>query len=392
MKELMALLAGLTSPVQDSLPNKPLYVDLKYKDISELHQVVDMGYDVAGVNHEGKTITVVMRGSGLRNSANLNVTAIRNVMVPDAQYKKPADIELALKNAERDYPNLAYVESIGKSVEGRDIWAINLTAKFVNNGDQKESILFDSMHHAREVMTPEVALDIIDYLTKEYATNTRVQNWLNNYSIWVVPMVNPDGNQKMWDEDSMWRKNNRDGHGVDVNRNYPHEWNSCNGSSGSKSSPTYRGESPGSEPETQAITALAKQIKPKFNISYHSFSEIVIYPFGCNPKAVPDKHKEIYLGTGREMAKLLKKDSGSGTYKAGTSYELLYNVDGGSVDWMYAEELIMSYVIEVNSTMQGFQPSYAKWRDKTVLGQRPGWQYLLDQMDKPGIRDSEERL
>ncbi len=389
MKELMALLAGLTSPVQDSLPNKPLYVDLAYKDISELHQIVDKGYDVAGVNHEGKTITIVMRGSGLRNAAGMNVKAVRNVMVPDAKYKKPADIEQSLKNAERDYPNLAYVESIGKSIEGRDIWAINLSAKFVNSGSPKPAILFDAMHHAREVMTPEIALDIVDYLTKEYATNSKVQEWLNNYQVWVVPMVNPDGNQKMWDEDSMWRKNNRDGHGVDINRNYPYDFDTCNGSSGSKSSQTYRGESAGSEPETQALMSLAKKVKPKFNVSYHSFSEIVIYPFGCNPKTIPDKDKDKYIGTGKELAKKLKRDSGSGTYRPGTSYELLYNVDGGSVDWMYVEEKIMSYVIEVNSSSQGFQPSYDRWRDKTVAGQRPGWQFLLGEMSKPGIRDDE---
>src|SRR5262245_46005040 len=109
MKELMALLAGLSSPVQDNLPNKALYVDLGFKNIAALHQIVEQGYDVAGVNHEKKIITVVLRGSGLRNTGNMDVRSVRNINAPDAKFKKPADIEVALKNTERDYPNLAYV-------------------------------------------------------------------------------------------------------------------------------------------------------------------------------------------------------------------------------------------------------------------------------------------
>jgi carboxypeptidase T len=309
------------------------------------------------------------------------------VRTPDAEYKKPDDIERSLKATESNFPDLASVRSIGKSNDGRDIWAIQLTARLVDPGHPKPTILFDAMHHAREVMTPEVALDIVNELTTKYATDPDVQKWMNEYSIWVVPMVNPDGNNKVWEEDSMWRKNTRDGHGVDINRNYPAEWNTCGGSSGNKNSDIYRGASAGSEPETQALMALAKEVHPIFNVSYHSFSEIVIYPFGCNPKTIDEKHRKTYEGVGKDLAKKLLRDSGSGSYRAGTSYQLLYNVDGGSVDWMYTDDLIMSYVVEVNSTSQGFQPSYAKWRDRTIEGQRPGWKFLLDRMSGPGIRN-----
>ncbi len=387
MKELLALLAGLSSPVQDSLPNRALYVDVNFKDIAELHRLADDNNDVAGIDYENKVITLVVRGSGLRNTHGMNVAGVRNVRTPDAEYKKPTDVEKMLKDIERDYPGLAQVRSIGKSIEGRDIWAIHLTNREVSSGSEKPTVMFDAMHHAREVMTPEVALDIATYLTSNFAADAKVQKWLNDYSVWVIPMVNPDGNNKVWSEDSMWRKNARDGHGVDINRNYEATWNECGGSSGSKNSQTYRGASAGSEPETQAMEQFTREIKPKFNISYHSFSEIVIYPMGCSPKLVEEQDRKIYEGTGKALAGKLKRDSGSGSYKAGTSYDLLYNVDGGSIDWMYTQEKVMSYVIEVNSTSQGFQPSFSKWRDKTVTGQRAGWMYILDQMSEPGIRD-----
>ena len=73
-------------------------------------------------------------------------------------------------------------------------------------------------------------------------------------------------------------------------------------------------------------------------------------------------------------------------YTPGTPWEILYSVDGGDIDWMYAEYQVIPYVLELNSSKEGFQPSYAKWRDKTVLKNRPAWQYLLDRLDQSGVR------
>jgi hypothetical protein len=73
-------------------------------------------------------------------------------------------------------------------------------------------------------------------------------------------------------------------------------------------------------------------------------------------------------------------------YTPGTPWEILYGVDGGDVDWMYADEQVIPYVIELNSTREGFQPSYSAWRDKTVERNRPAWMHLLDRLGQSGIR------
>ena len=79
-------------------------------------------------------------------------------------------------------------------------------------------------------------------------------------------MLNVDGNNIVWTTDNMWRKNARgqgnNVYGVDLNRNYSYAWNSCNGSSGSTSSETYRGASAASEPETQALMKLGLMTVP----------------------------------------------------------------------------------------------------------------------------------
>lgn len=384
MRAFYALILGILLAAASPRAPKEFYIDTPYHGPEDIKKMVDQGFDLVGIDQDKKIATYFLGESELKRLGDLRISAKRPVLAPDLGFKKPLDIEQILAATQTKYPNLAQVEVIGKSVEGRNIYAIHLSNHSL--GGKKPTVLFDAMHHAREIMTPEVALDIVSYLTENYATDAKVKKWMDTYSIWVVPMVNPDGNHKVWTAQSMWRKNNQGGYGVDINRNYPYAWNSCGGSSGSKGSETYHGPKAGSEPETNALMDLAKKIRPVFNISYHSTSEIVIYPYGCNPKHIPAPDRAIYEGVGKELASKLVRDSGAGSYQAGTSYELLYNVDGGSIDWMYEQDKIMAFVIEINSSSQGFQPSYKKWRDITVQRQRAGWMYILDRMEGPGIK------
>jgi carboxypeptidase T len=232
-------------------------------------------------------------------------------------------------------------------------------------------------------MTTEVAMDLIDQLMSGYALNAKVQKWVKNTEIWVVPMVNPDGNNKVWTSNNLWRKNAHGGYGVDINRNYPYAWASCEGSSSSTYADDYHGESAASEPETKAMMGLVAKILPAMSISYHSYSELVIYPFGCDGQRTPDHETVEKIGS--ELAKTMKKDSGNGTYDPGTAWELLYAVDGGDIDWYYNEHHVLPFVIEVNSGTQGFQPPYS-WRQKTVEKVRASWGYMLDRAQQSGIK------
>ena len=121
---------------------------------------------------------------------------------------------------------------------------------------------------------------------------------------------------------------------------------------------------------------LVKDIRPVFDISYHSYSELVIYPLGCDGKRV--QNTDVVESIGKQMGSFLK-------YTAGTAWETLYSVDGGDIDWMYNEYQVIPYVIEVNSSRDGFQPDYSK-RQPTVELNRKAWQLLLDRLDGAGIR------
>ena len=337
--------------------------------------------DVAGIDIKNKSADVIINEAELKRLEDLgfDVTVTMSKSLargPDSQYKTPAKIETLLNDFHTRYPDLTILKEAGKSLQGRSIWAIKITGNARKNQSPKPVVLFNGMHHAREVMGPEIALDIIETLLTGYGKDPKITHWVDANEIWVMPMFNVDGNNLVWTQDSMWRKNARGNYGVDINRNYPYAWGSCNGSSGSKNAQDYRGPSAASEPETQVMMNLVKDIRPVFDISYHSYSKLVIYPLGCNGQRT--QNSDVVEGIGKQMGSALG-------YTAGTAWETLYSVDGGDTDWMYNEYQVIPYVIEVNGSSEGFQPPFSK-RQPTVELNRKAWQLLLERLDGSGIR------
>ena len=192
-------------------------------------------FDITGINYKTMEIEALLTDAELKQiqsqKANIKFSFPQSLMAgPDSEYKNPDEVEDFVKEIHAKYPDITEVKSIGKTLEGRDILAIKISDN-AKMDEQEPTVLVNAMHHAREVMTPEITTDMVEYLTSNYGSNAEVTAWVDNTEIWVIPMFNLDGNNKMWTEDSMWRKNTRDGHGVDINRNYPTGWNSCNGSS-----------------------------------------------------------------------------------------------------------------------------------------------------------------
>jgi hypothetical protein len=153
----------------------------------------------------------------------------------------------------------------------------------------------------------------------------------------------------------MWRKNRRDNGdgtwGVDLNRNYPYEWGCDEGSSGYPGDDTYRGPSPASEPETQAMMALIDAHDFVTRQSFHTYSNLTLYPWGYTDDDTPDE--AIF----REMAAVMTQFNG---YTPGQPGELLYPVCGGSFDWDYGEQIshtkIFGFTNEIGGSGDGFWP------------------------------------
>lgn len=366
--------------------------DTRARQLERLSTLDVLGVDAA---HGVADVRVTPREYAYLRAQRLDVSFARgdvrgSFAAGIEKYLSPERLAARLSEIAREHPDLVRVFPIGRSHEGREILAAEITSRAGSAGAAgKPAALFNSMHHARELMTTEVAVDIIETLVSEYDTVEETKRWLDSFRVIVVPQVNPDGNALVHGGQRFWRKNAWKDRGrvtgVDINRNYPTLWGACNGSSASKASDTYRGPSAGSEPEVKAMMELVAREKPLVDISYHAYSELVIYPFGCRSERNPAR--DLFASVGAKVRDGIVDDAGrAGTYGLGTPPEVIYQADGNDMDWQWKEHGVMAYAIEISSSRQGFQPDYDTWRDVTVERQRGGWKALLRAMADGTVR------
>ncbi|MBW1809155.1 MAG: proprotein convertase P-domain-containing protein [Deltaproteobacteria bacterium] len=296
-------------------------------------------------------------------------------------YTHPDEMASFLDSIESAYPAIAKKVILEDNLfEGHVVYAMKISDNVAVDEDEP-TYLMDMQMHAREVMTAEVALDAIEYLTSRYASDPQVQRWVDNMEIWIVPQVNPDGSAYVHEQYNMWRKNRRPDCPVDLNRNYEWSYRACSGSSDYCDDDTHHGSGPASEPETQAMQALMEELRPMYYINYHSYGEYIIWPGGCG---FVDEH-ELFLHVGQLLNNSVETDNGqTGQWEIGNCPQVLYEAPGGAEDHAYGATGALGFVFELNSG--GFQPDYAQWRDVTVERQRVAWSLLLDRtLDGPAL-------
>ncbi|MBU0509131.1 hypothetical protein KKH27_09885, partial [bacterium] len=258
--------------------------------------------------------------------------------------------------------------SIGQSIEGRDIWVTKISDNPTADEDEPE-VFYNAMVHAREPAGMEAVLYMMRYLVTNYGTNPTVTNLVNTRELYFLPCANPDGyeynRQTNPNGGGMWRKNRRDGIGIDLNRNFDAAWGLDNDGSTSYATSgnyTYRGPSAFSEIETQVYRDFVNSRQFACGIDYHCYSNVILYPWGtvyydgdglCEDNAAYEMITD-------SMQYFIQQVNGV-IYQTGTVWQRLgYNVNGGSFDWEYGEQIrhwkMMSVTTEVGSAADGFWP------------------------------------
>ncbi|XP_023337443.1 carboxypeptidase B isoform X2 [Eurytemora carolleeae] len=242
------------------------------------------------------------------------------------------------------YGYIAQLYTIGSSSEGRPLKVIKIGTE--GRGQRKQSIWIDGGIHAREWISPAA----VSYLLMELVENTNTHSdLLNQYDVYVMPVMNPDGYEYTRESNRMWRKTrslNRGSscRGVDPNRNFGYEWGG-KGTSQDPCSDIYRGSSAFSEPETQAvrdfITARKRNIK--MYLTFHSYGQMVLYPWGYD--AVDHRDENELDRVGR-----IGSRAAGNKYTVGSAAKVLYPAAGGSDDWAMSEGIKFSYTIELPDT------------------------------------------
>ncbi|SFD08611.1 M14 family zinc carboxypeptidase [Pseudoalteromonas denitrificans] len=223
-------------------------------------------------------------------------------------------------------------------------------------------ILFiQSAMHAREYTTAALTLDFAKNLLQNYDSDPDI-NWiLNRHQIHILFQTNPDG-RKIAETGVFQRKNVNINHcsqghtGIDLNRNFSFGWNTVDGgSSGNDCDETYRGTHPASEPEVSAIEAYVRSIYPDVRgesdtdaapidtkglyLDIHSYSELILWPFG---------HTETLAPNNKGLQALGRKLAYFNGYDPGQSVGL-YPTDGTSDNLAYGELGIAHITFELGT-------------------------------------------
>ncbi len=262
------------------------------------------------------------------------------------------------------YPNLITTKapiSTFLTTEGRPIYFVKISDNPATDEAEPE-VLYDAIHHAREPVSMQQLIFYMWYLLENYATDTEVQNIVNNCELYFIPVLNPDG--YVYNETTdpsgggMWRKNRRNNgggnYGVDNNRNYSYAWNTT-GVSSNPGNDTYPGTAAFSEVENQAMKWFCENHNFKIALNNHSYDNSLLYPFGHATGLLTPDNAYIEAATAIKVA-----NNSLGMVNKLSS--ALYPASGDSDDWMYDGDLatkpkIFAYTPEIGNDSHGFWPA-----------------------------------
>jgi Zinc carboxypeptidase len=288
------------------------------------------------------------------------------------EYRNLEDFEAELKQIIQQFPGIARpVELPKRSFQGRPLMGVELSENVGAKDDGKPTYFVMGTHHAREWPAAEIPMEFAWYIAKGYGSDDQVTSLLKRERIVVVPVINPDGyvvsrtTPSAYDSTGAqpfdtaeavagggfgaYRRKTCSGAvpdgsfpcllqwGVDPNRNYGEGW----GGAGASSDPytqTFRGFSPWSESETQAVHEYSQRRQVTALLTVHNFASLVLRPPGlaAKGKAIDeDRLKQL----GDEMA----ADTG---YTSQYSWQL-YDTSGTTEDWNYAAAGTYGYTIEL---------------------------------------------
>lgn len=293
-----------------------------------------------------------------------------------ACYRTVEETSATIAALHQSYPNLTEVRQIGSSWDkqtpggpaGYDLEALVLTNRDLP-GTKFRFFLIGAIH-ARELVTAETALRFAETLLAGYGVDADI-TWLLDYGeLHVLPIANPDG-RKQAETGILWRKNTNQADaacelplpnytsGVDLNRNSSFQWNSCfNCSSALACSQTYRGLTPASEPETEAVEAYMRALFDDVRapdadaaappdtsglfISLHSYGQYVLFPWGWS--SLPTANATALQTLARKFGFYL----GFHACQAGAG-GCFYQTDGATDDFAYGDLGLPGYTFELGT-------------------------------------------
>ncbi|CAH1637892.1 unnamed protein product [Spodoptera littoralis] len=247
-------------------------------------------------------------------------------------YHRLEDIYQWLGDMAVRYPNVMELASIGKSIEGRDIYVVSL-----KRPGNKFKVIVEGGIHGDEWLPVELVTYLINELVAKNNTgNYRLHDLSRKYDWYLIPVVNPDGYLYSHTTDRLWRKNRRgteNAIGVDLNRNFDYNFGKYGASKDPKAD-NYCGPRPFSEPEARVLADFITEKKQnlRFYFSFHAYGQKLIIPYADRINHI-DNYGEMENFGKQAILKMYKM---YGTkYGIGTTYDTLgLRISGNSASWV----------------------------------------------------------
>ena len=126
------------------------------------------------------------------------VSAPTTTSDPIAGYHNHAALTRVLQEAVREKSDIARLTSIGKSLEGRDIWVVEIGNRAGADPAERPALLVVANLDGNQLVGSELSLGIIDYLLDGYGTDGDITTSINESAFYIIPRANPDGAERMF--------------------------------------------------------------------------------------------------------------------------------------------------------------------------------------------------
>lgn len=217
------------------------------------------------------------------------------------------------------YPQITKLFTIGKSVQGRELWGIQISDN-IDTKEQEPQFKYIANMHGDEVVGREISIYLIELLCSQYGINERITTLVNETNIYIIPTMNPDGFE---------RRQRGNANNVDLNRNFPDQF----------TSPT--NTKTGRQPEVVAVMNFVESNNFVLSANFHGGSVVANYPYDGNSNYRSGQYsasaddavfKTLAMTYSNAHTEMHNSWEFSGGITNGADWYVLY---GGMQDWNY---------------------------------------------------------
>ncbi len=292
-----------------------------YLDENQIKTVRSLGYDVEFIPDPAREYFQELRERTRGSENELD------------EYFTHTELTDELTDIEALYPDICNLFSAGESIQGNELWVMEISDNVTIEEDEPEFFYIATIH-GNEPIGESTCVDFIRYLTENYPADEQVQHLVDDTHIYIMPLMNPDG----YHAGSRFNAN-----GYDLNRNFPDRIDD----------PYNTGE--GRQQETQVLMDFFATHSPIHAGVFHTGALVMNYPYDGNPEresvytACPDDewYIEVSLAYSIENEPMYTNWEFENGISNGADW---YDIYGGIQDWSYTWMGCRNVTIELSNT------------------------------------------